>query len=236
MINYVNPQSRRKELELHNLVKEYFAPKMIEAGWEVVTGLDFIKIKDNHIVNVFGFQGNWKEEEDFYNPHLLNKDTICCETAIHFDFLPDFEKIRYPFCEVRNRLSPLGEGNYHWGFSSNEDKNIEMIDSIWTAFENHSPKFYKDFENFPYPFDQIKPEDIEKSVFIKILNKYHFYIYSGSAKLLKDINQFIGNKLYADCFLEIEKIYEEMAELNEEDIAIWQSEGYNEIEFENPFL
>jgi len=230
MINYVNPESRRKEIEFTHLVKKYFAPKMILLGWQVVNELNFIKTTNNCIVNVFGFQTNWKEEQDFYSPHTPNnKDHIFCETAIHFDFYSDYEKIWYPFCLVRDRLPRLGEGENNWDFNTNEDKNIEMIDSIWTAFENHSSNFYKDFENFPYPFNEIKPEDIEETDSYKILDKYRFDWYSESARLMKDINLFFGNKSYAESFAEIEK-------REGEKMKIWESELDLNKEFDNPFL
>ncbi|MEP3209745.1 MAG: DUF4304 domain-containing protein [Maribacter sp.] len=175
--------------EFRKLVTKHFSPKIRELGWKG-SGFSFKKIDDNHIVNLFGIQGSWMG------------GSVCCETAIHFDFYPDFEKMTYAGCIIRQRLSPKGEGDYHWNFSNKEERNIESINSIWTAFEKYGHKFYADFENFPSPFDKIKPNDLERTDRYKILGKYHIYNQIELARLLKDINLLIGNMPYAKSFSE----------------------------------
>ncbi|NDV44901.1 DUF4304 domain-containing protein [Flagellimonas sediminis] len=175
--------------EFRKLVTKHFSPKIRELGWKG-SGFSFKKIDDNHVVNLFGIQGSWMG------------GSVCCETAIHFDFYPDFEKMTYAGCVIRKRLSPVGEGDYHWRFSNKEESNIESVQSIWTAFEKHGQKFYRDFESFPSPFDKIRPEDLEKNDRYKILDKYHVHNQIELARLLKDIHLLIGNKSYAKGFSE----------------------------------
>lgn len=181
--------------EFKKLVTEHFSPKIRELGWKG-SGFQFRKIPENHIGNLFGIQGSW------------NGGSVCCETAIHFDFMPDlaglnFDKSTYASSLIRKRLSPNGDGDYHWNFSNNREENIESINSIWNAFEKHGTKFYNDFADFPHPFDKIKPIDIQTSENYKILGKYYVGNDIELANLLKEINLLLGNKIIAKEFSKI---------------------------------
>ena len=137
------------------LISKHFSPRLRELGWKG-SGFNFRKVEDNHIVKIFGLQGSW------YG------GSVCCETAIHFDFISDlagkpFDKTTYAACIIRERLSPKGEGDYHWTFSDNEEDNVKSIKQIWDAFEKYGQRFYRDFDNFPEPFVSIKPKDFNQT-------------------------------------------------------------------------
>ena len=181
--------------EFRKLVAEHFSPKIRELGWKG-SGFHFRKKPENHIGNLFGIQGSW------YG------GSVCCETAIHFDFMPDlaglnFDKTTYASSLIRKRLSPNGDGDYHWNFSNNNEKNIESVNSIWNAFEKHGLTFYKDFNDFPHPFDKIKPEDLQVGKNHKILEKYFVINQIELTNLLKEINLILGNISLAKEFSKI---------------------------------
>ena len=181
--------------EFKKLVAKYFSPKIRELGWKG-SGFHFRKKPDNHIGNLFGIQGSW------YG------GSVCCETAIHFDFMPDlagldFEKSTYASSLIRKRLTPNGDGDYHWSFSNNLEQNIESVKSIWNAFEKHGINFYDDFSAFPYPFDKIKPKDLRKDENYRILGKYYVRNYIELANLLKEVNIILDRKEMAIEFSEI---------------------------------
>jgi hypothetical protein len=167
------------------LVTKHFAPKIRELGWKG-SGFHFRKVEDNHIVKVFGFQGAW------YG------GSVCCETAIHFDFIPDLaqdnvdvNKITYASCLIRERLSPKGDGDYHWNFRDSEADNIESINQIWESFEKHGTRFYNSFNDFPNPFDKIKVKDLKKRNYRLIKNCFISNMIEF-AWILKEINLKIG--------------------------------------------
>lgn len=162
-------------------------------GWKG-SGFNFRKMEDNHIVKIFGMQGSWAG------------GSVCCETAIHFDFIPDLagrsnDKTTYGSCIIRKRLSPKGEGDYHWPFGNKEEETIKSIHQIWKTFKTYGPSFYDDFDNFPIPFDSIKVQDLSDRNY-KLLGKYHIHNHINFAWLLKEINQFIGNIESAKDFAE----------------------------------
>ncbi len=167
--------------EFKKLSTKYLAPKLKENGWKG-SGFNFYKPTNNHIIQILGIQGTW------YG------GSVCCETAIHFDFLPDMTgktdptKISYASCLVRQRLSPKGEGDYHWTFKNKEDENIKSLNQIFEALENYGLKFYEDFENFPHPFDKIQPKEFLTDKRVVLLNKYYVYSEFNFIWLLKEIN------------------------------------------------
>tara|TARA_R110000850_G_scaffold158622_1_gene282875 strand:+ start:1183 stop:1845 length:663 start_codon:yes stop_codon:yes gene_type:complete len=177
------------------LISKHFSPRIRELGWKG-SGFHFRKIEDNHIVKIFGLQGNW------YG------GSVYCETAIHFDFIPDLagrpiNKTTYASCVIRERMSPKGDGDYYWNFKDKVEENIESINQIWTTFENHGQKFYKDFANFPEPFTSITPADFNSNMSLSILDKYFIQNKIHLVWLLKEINQFIGKMDLATDFAEV---------------------------------
>lgn len=180
--------------EFKNLVKDHFSPKLRSIGWKG-SGFNYRKIEENHVIKVFGIQGSWMG------------GSVCCETAIHFDFFSDLtgkskNKVTYASCVIRQRLSPKGEGDYHWWFRNKEEENIKSIKEIWEAFKNHGQKFYEEFDDFPSPFDKIDVQDLISNKHYKLLNKYKIYNDINFAWVLKEINQFIGNMAKAKQFSE----------------------------------
>lgn len=183
--------------EFKKLVNKHFAPNIRQMGWKG-SGFNFYKIDVNHVVNIFGLQGAW------YG------GSVCCETAIHFDFFPDLahkeidvSKTTYASCIIRKRLTPKGEGDFHWQFRGKEEDNIISINQIWEAFINHGINFYQDFADFPDPFDKIKPQDLIKNNNYQILNKYYVSNQIHLIWLLKEINMFIGRFEEAKEFAEL---------------------------------
>lgn len=59
--------------EFKKLVNKGFAPPIRQLGWKG-SGFHFYQTNPNHVVNIFGLQGTWMG------------GSVCCETAIHFDF------------------------------------------------------------------------------------------------------------------------------------------------------
>ncbi|MFN8360276.1 MAG: DUF4304 domain-containing protein [Candidatus Kapaibacterium sp.] len=167
--------------EFKKLSTKYLAPKLREKGWKG-SGFSFYKTTDNHIIQILGIQAPW------YG------GSVCCETAIHFDFIPDLagkndpSKVSYASCLVRQRLSPKGDGDYHWIFRENENKNIKSLDQIYDALETYGNQFYKDFEGFPHPFDTISPSDFTSGKRYTLLNKYFIHNEFYFLWLLKEIN------------------------------------------------
>lgn len=167
--------------EFRKLSTKYLAPRLREKGWKG-SGFNYYRTTDNNIIQILGIQGSW------YGGY------VCCETAIHFDFIPDLagktepSRVSYASCLVRHRLSPKGEGDYIWTFRENEDENIKSLNQIFEALENHGLKFYKDFENFPHPFDKIQPKDFLIGKRVVLLDRYYVYNEFNFIWLLKEIN------------------------------------------------
>ncbi|WP_397447865.1 DUF4304 domain-containing protein [Polaribacter sp. R77954] len=178
--------------EFKKLVAEHFSPKIRDLGWKG-SGFHFRKMQENGIGNIFGIQGSWYGGE------------VCCETAINFEFMNklygiEFKKETYASSLIRKRLSPKGEGDHHWYFSNNIEKNIESVNSIWKAFEKHGLNFYNDFNNFPHPFDKIKPKDLKSGKSHKILGKYFVVNQIELTNILKELNLLLGNTRIAEEF------------------------------------
>jgi Domain of unknown function (DUF4304) len=176
------------------LVSAFLAPELRKKGWKG-SGFNFYQEPGNHVVNILGIQGSW------YG------GSVCCETAIHFDFIPDLAqsavnvpKIKYASCLIRKRLHPKGDGDYHWYFRDKDDENVQSIKQIFQAFEHYGEKFYADFKNFPFPFDTITPENVISTKHYKILDKYHIRNAIDLMWLLKEINLFIGRRTAAEQF------------------------------------
>jgi len=172
--------------EFKKLVNKHFSPNIKQLGWKG-SGFHFYRHNTNYVGNIFGIQGSW------------SGGSVCCETAIHFDFIPDLvhqdidiSKTTYACCFIRNRLSPKGIGDHHWKFRENEEENIKSVNQIWEAFKTHGMVFYNDFANFPYPFDIIKPQELKRN--FKILDKYYITNPIHFAWLLKEINLLIGRQ------------------------------------------
>jgi hypothetical protein len=167
--------------EFKKLSTKFLAPRLREKGWKG-SGFNFYRTTDNNIVQILGIQGSW------YG------GSVCCEIAIHFDFIPDLagktdpSKVSYASCLVRQRLSPKGEGDYHWTFRDNEDDNIKSLNQIFEAVEKFGEKFYQNFNNFPSPFARIKPNDFLTSNRVVLLDKYYVYSEFNFIWLLKEIN------------------------------------------------
>ncbi|SKC08403.1 protein of unknown function [Sphingobacterium nematocida] len=182
--------------EFKKLSTKFLAPRLREKGWKG-SGFNFYRTTDNSIVHILGIQGAW------YG------GSVCCETAIHFDFIPDLagkndpSKVSYASCMVRQRLSPKGGGDYHWTFRDNEHDNINSLNQIFEALETFGEKFYQDFNNFPSPFDKIKPNDFLTGERVVLLDKYYVYNEFSFIWLLKEINLKINRPEIAREFSEI---------------------------------
>ncbi len=182
--------------EFKKLSTKFLAPKLREKGWKG-SGFNFYRTTNNNVTHILGIQGSW------YG------GSICCETAIHFDFMPDLagktepSKVSYASCLFRQRLSPKGEGDYHWTFRDNEDDNIKSLNQIFEALENYGEKFYQDFNNFPRPFDSIKPNDFLTNKRVVLLDKYYVHNEFNFILLLKEINLKINRPEIAKQFSEI---------------------------------
>ncbi len=196
--------------EFKKLLSKHFSPKIREIGWKG-SGFHFRKLDKNHVVKIFGLHGSWLG------------GSIYCETAIHFDFIPDlagksFDKTTFASCIIRERLSPNRSGDYSWTIRDNEEENIKSINQIWNAFEKNGLNFYQDFDNFPEPFSSIRPSHFNQSTLlgfgkkkrIKILDKYYVHNEIHLAWLLGEINQFIGKMDLAKDFskLGMEMVYD----------------------------
>lgn len=182
--------------EFKKLSTKFLAPRLREKGWRG-SGFNFYKTTDNNIIQIFGIQGS------------RYGGSVCCETAIHFDFIPDLagktdsSKVSYASCLIRQRLSPNGEGDYHWTFRDNEDDNIKFLNQILEALDKFGGKFYQDFNNFPSPFDSIKPNDFLINKRVVLLDKYYIHNEFNFIWLLKEINLKINRSDIARQFSEI---------------------------------
>ncbi|MEZ4687965.1 MAG: hypothetical protein R3B47_18445 [Bacteroidia bacterium] len=134
---------------------------------------------------------------------------------MHFDFFPDlagrhFSKTTQASCLFRKRLTPSGQGDYHWGFHDNDELNIISINQIWDTFERVGLSFYKDFNEFPKPFDSVTPEDFLNTSH-DVLGQYRISNDSPYALwLFKEINTFLGRPQTASKFAEMvqAKVYD----------------------------
>jgi Domain of unknown function (DUF4304) len=175
---------------------KYLAPRLREKGWKG-SGFNFYRTTDNSIIHILGIQGSW------YG------GSVCCETAIHFDFIPDLtgktdpSKISYASCLLRQRLSPKGEGDYHWTFRDSVEDNVKSLNQIFEALEKFGENFYQDFKNFPSPFERIKPNDFLNDKRVVLLDKYYVYSEFNFIWLLKEINLKINRTEIAKEFSEI---------------------------------
>jgi hypothetical protein len=185
--------------DFKKLISNHFSPRIRELGWKG-SGFSYYKPTNNHVVNIFSLHGSWMG------------GSITCETAIHFDFIPDlagrdYRKTTSASCIVRQPLAPKSD----WWFHSNEEQNRKSVEQIWKAFQQTEISFYKDFQNFPEPFSSIKPEDFDrKRLFgfgsrknLKILGKYHIYNEINLIWLLKEIHELFGNPHSAKAFSEL---------------------------------
>lgn len=185
--------------EFKKLISEHFSPRIRELGWKG-SGFSYYKPSENHVVNIFSLHGSW------------TGGSITCETAIHFDFIPDlagrdYKKTTSASCIIRQPLTP----NSDWQFHSNEEQNKKSIEQIWTAFQQTETAFYNDFQNFPEPFNSIKLEDFGKKSLLglgskknlKVLGKYHISNEINLIWLLKEIHELLGNADTAKTFAEL---------------------------------
>ena len=62
--------------EFKKLSTKFLAPRLREKGWKG-SGFNFYRTTENNIIQILGIQGSW------------HGGLVCCETAIHFDFIPD---------------------------------------------------------------------------------------------------------------------------------------------------
>jgi len=192
--------------EFKKLVTRYFSPKIREMGWKG-SGFNFYKIENNHIVNIFSFQGSW------------TGGSVCCENAIFFDFMKLYhvetiDKISSAHCIIRQRLSPKGDGDYHWKFKAKEEDNVKSISEILDSFTKHGNNFYRSFNNFPDPFDKITVEDLKRDKNYKIYGKYFILNQLQLIWYLKEINKFLGRVQIANEFMaygkeETNRLYQE---------------------------
>lgn len=182
--------------EFKKLSTKHLTPKLRERGWKG-SGFNFYKTNNNNVIQIISLQGSWLG------------GSVCCETAIHFDFIPDLagntdlSKISSASCLIRQRLSPKGEGDYHWIFKNDEEQNIQSLNQIFEALEKFGEKFFKDFENFPHPFDMFKPNDFLNNKRILVLDKYLIYNEFNFIWALKEINLKIDKVEKAKEFSEI---------------------------------
>ncbi|TGN16850.1 DUF4304 domain-containing protein [Leptospira bandrabouensis] len=166
--------------EFKNLSRLHLSPKLKEMGWNG-DGFNFYKTTNN-IIQIFGIYGSWIG------------GTIYCETAIHFNLIPDLTgniqpaKIRFNNCLIRERLTRNGFGSSGWKLKEKVEDNISSILQIQNSFEKFGLEFYKEFENFPKPFDSINPEDIQTKRNLKVLEKYYIHNEIYFLWLLLEIN------------------------------------------------
>jgi uncharacterized protein DUF4304 len=183
--------------DFKKLINKHFSPKIRLLGWKG-SGFHFFQQTPYHVVNILGIQGTW------------HGGSVCCETAIHFDFIPDLahkeidiSKITHASSLIRNRLSPKGVGDYHWIFRDNKEDNVTSVNQIWDAFKTHAHIFYDDFSKFPFPFDTIEPEDLKTNGNYKLLGKYLITNSIYFAWLLKEINLLLLRQEIAKDFSEL---------------------------------
>ena len=74
-----------------------------------------------------------------------------------------------------------------------EEQNIQSLNQIFEVLEEFGEKFFKDFENFPHPFDKIKPNNFINNTRVLVLDKYFIYNEFNFIWALKEINLKIDN-------------------------------------------
>lgn len=208
--------------EFKKLVTEHFAPKIRTLGWKG-SGFHYRKVEANHVVKIFGLHGTWMG------------GTIYCETAIHFDFIPDLagnphNKTTFASCIIRERLFS-DKAEHYITISEDKAENIKKINKLWEEFQGAGQAFYRDFDTFPETFASIKPKHFNQRRFfcfgpkkrIKILNKYFITNEIHLAWLLKEINLFIGRSAIAKEFADLG-----MQMINES-ASKWAKEGYAQM-------
>lgn len=62
--------------EFKKLSTKFLAPRLREISWKG-SGFNFYRTTENNIIQILGIQSSW------------HGGSVYCETAIHFDFIPD---------------------------------------------------------------------------------------------------------------------------------------------------
>ncbi len=199
-MSFCNECNAKIDKKFTLLLRKHFTPKMIALGWQG-SGLHYRKTLDNHVIQVFSIETSWE------NKYAKTRQ-VKCRVGIHFTFLPDVERIRAICCYFSNELSPSRpKPRFIWNYSNVVEENIEMLHSIWGAFQKHSPEFYDDFNSFPHPLDKIRPEDFDSNIANNILGEHNLPHSGRNLALLRDVNIFLGNKALSENFSKREKEY-----------------------------
>lgn len=88
----------------------------------------------------------------------------CVNLGEHHSFLPiaggatpmDIKKMSSAHCEITSRLAPAGETDHWWEF---EDPSA--VEGLLVCFEKTGETFFRQYDDFPRPFVDIKISEIE---------------------------------------------------------------------------
>lgn len=185
------------KIEFKTLVDTHFKLKMHENGWKG-TYNDFRKLDDRYVIKMFGIHKD------------LTENQFRCNLGLDFQLSSNFPKnipkiLNNGNCLFVNTITPseVSDNNYNWAISENESENIATLETLHHAMITHGEHFYRNFENFPKPFEAIMPSEFENGIEVKLLNKYYVGDQVGFLKLLKNVNKFTDNHTVARQFSEI---------------------------------
>lgn len=104
----------------------------------------------------------------------VSGESVCLCLGVHLKFVPprhslnsavDSLPIVYAGCELRSRLASLDMADSWW---PNTDSLANLAD-IREAVHSNAEDFFEIYENFPHPFDTIRPQDLESDSIAGIL-------------------------------------------------------------------
>ena len=184
-------------IEFKSLVDNHFTTKMLKNNWRG-THQSFRKLDVKHVIKLFGVHKNF------------NKDSFMCSLGLDFDLSNNFPKniprtVSSSNCLFVNTITASGvtDRAYDWILHDNDDDNVLLMETLWRVLSSHGALFYKNFENFPEPFDKIQPKEFENNKEVKLLDTYYTFDQVGFMRLLKNVNLFLGINEVAKQFSEI---------------------------------
>lgn len=156
------------------LIKNLFSnkDKVPEKQAETISSLEFKKQISKRLSENFrtlGFNGSgfhYKLISDNFiftigiQPNRYG-GSCCAEFGIQpIELVDDVKKIKYYDCEFRTRVFDNEKGDKLWSYSKIEKENLKIADDIFQIFHNNYFRLVEKFNSEIYPFDNIKPIDI----------------------------------------------------------------------------
>lgn len=184
-------------IEFKSLINKNFTSKMLENGW-YGTFNNFKKTDGQYLIKTFGIT------------KYLKQDLFFTTLGLDFDIYHDYPlkkniSLNESNCLFTNSITPtlVTDTMYEWELKDDLSYNTQLLETLWLAIQSHGESFYKNFEDFPKPFDSIMPSEFEYDKQVKLLDTYYVSNQVGFMHLLRNVHLLLENNTVAKQFSEI---------------------------------